>query len=138
MATADPTLRNQNVSSTITVRAGWIIDGLDVDGSNFGGPGGNPNVIELGPKETVTAVEYGFWPARIGFWPTGTMCSLKIYTNFNNYGPYSERDRCSDIKKIFVPFDMSFEQFMKKYAEETNDGSWGGSVLTINRDDPIS
>ena len=120
-------------SSTITVRAGWIIDAIDVDGYNVGGQGGNPYVTELGLKEKVIAVEYGFYVSNDGFWPTGTMCSLTIYTNFDDYGPFSRRDGCSDIKKVHIPSNMSFQRFMKKNAEETNDGSWGGTGVTINR-----
>ena len=84
-------------------------------------------------KEKVTAVEYGFYPSSSGFWPTGTMCSLTIFTNIDDYGPYSRRNGCKDIKRIEIPAGMSFQKFMKKNSEAINDGSWAGTGVTINR-----
>ena len=121
-------------SSKITVNAGWIIDAIDVDGYKVGGEGGNAYVSELGMKEKVTAVEYGYYPPGAdGFWPTGTMCSLTIFTNIDDYGPYSRRSGCQDVKRINIPAGMSFQKFMKKNAEAINDGGWGGTGVTINR-----
>ena len=51
-----------------------------------------------------------------------------------HYGPYAGRDSCQDIQRIEIPDGMSFQNFMKKSAEDRNDGSWGGTVVTINRD----
>ena len=119
-------------SSTITVRAGWIIDAIAVDGNQVGGNGGHPYVTELLLKEKVTAVEFGYHYGN-GFWPTGTMCSLTIYTNVDDYGPYSNQAGCRDIQRVNVPAGMSFQKFMKQNAEETTDGNWGGTGVTINR-----
>ena len=125
------------VSSRITVRAGWVIDAIDVDGHYVGGKGGSAHVFELDQEEKVTSIEFGY-QSEDGFWPTGTMCSLTIFTNMGDtdkhYGPYAGRDSCQDIQRIEVPGGMSFQNFMKKSAEDMNDGSWGGTIVTINRD----
>ena len=120
-------------SSTIIVNSGWIIDAITVDGYKVGGNGGAKYEIELGIKEKVTAVEYGYLRYGDGFWHTGTMCSLTIFTNIDDYGPYSRRGACQDIKRIEIPAGMSFQKFMKKNAEGTNDGNWAGTGVTINR-----
>ena len=122
-------------SSIITVKAGWIIDAIDVDGLWIGGTGGRKYITELGLKEKVTAIEYGYHHDEDGYWHTGSMCSFTIYINYDDYGPFGRHPRgCTDIQKMDVPSDMSFKQFMKKNAEETNDGRWSNLGVTIPRD----
>ena len=117
-------------SSTITVKSGWVIGAIDVDGYKVGNGGGFGYVTKLAPKEKVTAIEYGYMEHEN--WATGTLCSLTIHTNFDEYGPYSYRygySGCFNIKRVEIPSDISFKNFLKKNAEETTDGD-----ITIHRD----
>ena len=120
------------VPSRIVVRAGWIIDAIDVDGHFVGGEDGRAHVTNLGQKEKVTAIEFGY-QSKDDFWPTGTMCSLTIFTNIGEYGPFAGRDSCQDVQRVEIPIGMSFQDFMKKSAEDIIDGSWGGTAVTIDR-----
>ena len=119
------------ISSTITVRAGWIIDEIDVDGYSVGGKGGGPVVYKLGLGEKVTAVEYGYQGGT--FWPTGTMCKLTIHTNFAEYGPLAYKRGCQNVKTVQIPSNISFQKFMKENAEAISDKSWAGTAVTIHR-----
>ena len=102
----------------------------------IGGDGGGDLVIALPVDEKITGIEFGH-PIKSSYWPAGTLCALKIYSNLNVYGPFSPRSEyggCQEISTFDIPDSLPFSQFFKKYARKLSSKNSNGFVLTFDKD----
>lgn len=118
----------------IIVKSGWIIDGIEVNGENFGGSSGEAaNTINLAQNEVVTSISYNA-PVGDFYGSLKVHCNLKIITNVSTYGPYASSTthddgttQCDDGTSNLVTRNISggrngFLEFLRNKAQ--NDGGY--------------